>query len=425
MASRPLDSERRLELERLSGVFMPVAGMGQGRLTEPHGLWLRASEAAVASIDVVICGCAWRRSSGPITAGLSFALRREIALALLRFRRGLRVHAIYRLPPPVQLGATTRAGIRSAMLGGFLVELWGSKKPMRVIDAAASAAGVATPIAALRPGSGLSWLAVTASKRGHDVIFRVALSDTPGDPSRAAGCLDLLQESDVDTVPRLNGSGEVSGASWSTESILKGREPRELSASLFSQVVRFCTSLPRSTAPPVAPGDDLDLIEQRCPDVSPALGDLHERLNGDLHEIAGILRHGDLWTRNLLVEADKLTGVVDWDAWHPSGAPGTDLIYLSLAEMWRRERRSLGELWAGRPWRKREFAVRTAPYWTALGLEPDGSLLDAIAGAAWAAQVASNLRRIPRLAQNPRWREKNITNVLKHLTPDHATIWKD
>ena len=56
-------------------------------------------------------------------------------------------------------------------------------------------------------------------------------------------------------------------------------------------------------------------------------------------------RHGDLWSGNLLVAGRRLTGVLDWDAWHPAAVPGTDLLHLVATEQAHRTRHSLGSVW--------------------------------------------------------------------------------
>jgi aminoglycoside phosphotransferase (APT) family kinase protein len=126
------------------------------------------------------------------------------------------------------------------------------------------------------------------------------------------------------------------------------------------------------------------------------------------------MRHGDLWSGNLLVEGGGLSGMLDWDAWHPAGAPGADLFHLAATEVGLRNRRPMGRMAHGRVWRQEEFDW-TDSYFRALGLNPDPNQLDAIGTAWWAGQAANSVRRDPDLAVDARWVSDNVEAVLSSL----------
>jgi aminoglycoside phosphotransferase (APT) family kinase protein len=128
--------------------------------------------------------------------------------------------------------------------------------------------------------------------------------------------------------------------------------------------------------------------------------------------VPAVVRHGDLWTGNLLAEGESLTGVIDWDAWHSDGVPGGDLMYLGVMDRARRTGRSSGQVWSDRPWRLPILRQAFIEYWSRLSLAPGEDRLEAAAVAGWAAQIASTLSRTPDLASTPRWFLRNVEPML-------------
>jgi aminoglycoside phosphotransferase (APT) family kinase protein len=126
-----------------------------------------------------------------------------------------------------------------------------------------------------------------------------------------------------------------------------------------------------------------------------------------------VLAHGDLWASNLLLRRGRLTGVVDWDAWHPSAVPGIDLLQLVAVARSREQNRTLAELLPERPWGDPLFAGGSAAYWRAFGIDPVEEVLAAVGVAWWAAQTHSRLRRQPADAGNPEWVRRNVVPVLR------------
>jgi hypothetical protein len=124
------------------------------------------------------------------------------------------------------------------------------------------------------------------------------------------------------------------------------------------------------------------------------------------------MRHGDLWKGNLLVERGILSGVVDWDAWHPAAVPGTDLLHLVAMEEMVGRGRSLGEVWLERPWTRPAFRAATARYWRELGITLDPEILEAVGWGWWANQVAWGLVRLPELADDEQWLDRNVHVVM-------------
>jgi len=157
------------------------------------------------------------------------------------------------------------------------------------------------------------------------------------------------------------------------------------------------------------------VIEGAFPRWSEAIASLGRRVGTTVATLPSVLGHGDLWAGNLLVEGGRLTGLIDWDAWHSRAAPGTDLLHLVATELRYRARRSLGAEVVTRPWQSRAFASATERYWRGLGVLPDAGALDGIGISWWAGQVANSLARIPELVTDRLWVRDNVDRVLSTI----------
>lgn len=328
----------------------------------------------------------WGRAPAPSGTGLrdafAYAARREAALRRTKPKKG----TVTRWRPPDLGGSPQRNALRAALLGGAIVEIGTSK---RLLDDVASAAGVT--VASFRPASGGAILA-----RVDSTVLRVGLAGGPGDPAAGAEALASLPPHPA--VPRLTGRGLVGDASWSTETLLSGRRPRRVTKTLWDACVDLCAALPRAPAPEAA-RLDVDAVVEASPAARSAL---------DALPAFGVARHGDLWRPNLLAAGSTLTGVVDWDAWHPAAAPGVDLLNLYATE---RHGPGIGDAWRAAPWRSADFRSATAAYWRRLEIDPSPDEMEAIAVAWWAGQVAATLRRLPHLASSERWLDANVRIV--------------
>ncbi|HEX2105790.1 MAG TPA: hypothetical protein VHF51_19210, partial [Solirubrobacteraceae bacterium] len=223
-------------------------------------------------------------------------------------------------------------------------------------------------------------------------------------------------------VPEPLGRGVVAGASWTAERVLPGRRPARATPALVGAVAGVCARLPVAGGPPTAPIEDLGAAAALLPTRSAALRALADRLGPSLAALPGVQRHGDLWTGNLLVHRGRLTGIVDWDAAHPAGVPGADLVQLHGADARRRAHRPLGAAVLARPWRSRAFSAATAAYWDAVGLAPDPDVLDLAGIAWWATEVHHTLVRLPHRAADAAWVAANVDAVLAGLSARSAPL---
>jgi aminoglycoside phosphotransferase (APT) family kinase protein len=185
---------------------------------------------------------------------------------------------------------------------------------------------------------------------------------------------------------------------------------------LARQVADLCAAFPRDDRPPTAVATDLSAVSAALPDRATAIADLARAVSDPVQTLPSVLRHGDLWAGNLLVDrAGRLCGLVDWDAADPAAAPGADLLQLVATEFRRRTHRALGPAFLARPWRLPEFEDATVRYWPAIGVRPDDDLLRVVGIAWWAAEVRGTLTRLPHRAADERWTETNVDLVLADL----------
>ncbi|MBA2274795.1 MAG: phosphotransferase [Actinobacteria bacterium] len=405
---RQMDSGRRVTLEALASLLMPAEPGRHGVLVETDERWRLERSALPRGTDVFLWGAAAISPARPSAVLLS-AVRREAQLLKLRRHAPtpFRIRGIHRLPPPRLRGSSVRSELRAALQQGVLVEMTARTGELRVVDAAANAAGAKETVAGLRLGSGGTALALIEDSGGDSVLLRAGGSMGALPVVHAAAALEHLAASEVGPVPHLMASGEICGASWSTESLLKGHRPKQLTPRVIAEAIAFCLRLPRRHEA-TSVGTAIDIIAEQVPQDASALAGIKAYLHEACASLPGVMTHGDMWAGNLLVDRGGLSGVVDWDAWHPAGIPGTDVMYLMVAELWLRKKRPLGQIWIERPWRSIHFKSVTAEYWAGFELEPGTDLLDAVGIASWAAQVSGNLMRSPQLADNTRWVGNNV-----------------
>lgn len=284
-----------------------------------------------------------------------------------------------------------------------------------LLDIVARAAGAAkTPDRFHAPGDGGA-VARIQTRGGDEAILRAAAAGGPTDPGRLADGLEYLERRGLGRIPRVTGRGVVEDISWITESLVEGVEPMELDDDLIAQVIEFCSDLPLTSGSPEAPAEELAVVGRAFPQWADRIARLQEEVAPTLGRLPGVARHGDLWSGNLLVREGRLTGVIDWAAWHPSAAPGTDLLHLRAAQRKRGTSTELGEVWLEHPWDDSGWLTLTAGYWTALGIEPNEETLEAISVAWWASWVAQSIARHPGRATQAHWVHGNIDSVMEAI----------
>jgi Protein of unknown function (DUF1679) len=412
-------SLRLSPFELLAYPFMPVEPERHGVTVQASPDWRFDPSAIDPRADVV----AWGRmpeGSASLASAARLAWLREVSLRTLgrRLPARFRVVAVHRLPPRRLGTGRLRAGVRAALRGGALVELAAAEPGARILDAVAETAGVSVHGRGFHAGAGGALLVRGSLADGSGAVLRVARAGSAGDPSALADTLARLGSGRVPFTPRLYAHGATAGASWLAESALPGRRPTQASGPLTRQVADLCASFPRQDGAPTATAADLEAVAAALPERAAEIDRLSSDVSAPLRTVRSILRHGDLWAGNVLVDhRGRLSGLVDWDAAHPAAVPGADLLQLVATDFRRKEHRALGPAFLAHPWLLPEYAEAATPYWRAVGIRPDNDLLGVVGIAWWATEVHGTLARLPHRAADERWVETNVDRVLARLAP--------
>ena len=396
----------------VTSLFMPAEAGKLGVVMHPAGDWTFAPELFPADIDAAAWGRPPIGSDTPLPQAVRQAIQRELALRSLASKvpSGYRRRAIHRLPPPTYGIGGSRSAIRGLVLSGAIVSVERDTGTPTVLDGVAEAASLVRT-ERLRLGAGVAASLLAWRSDGRKTFVRLGPAGGRDDPARIARCLDMLLASGVDHVPRVLARGRVGATSWTVESLLPGRRPRALTSDLVVSVARSLARLPRQEGPPAAHRDDLEIIAGAFPDRRPVLDAIGRRIDHAVGSMPGVLRHGDLWAGNLLIQHRSLCGIVDWDTWHPSGVPAADLLHMIVTDLSMKTRRPRGTLWAARPWTAPMFKTVLLRNWPTSVPVPDERSFEAIAHAGWAAQVAANLTHSPELSRRQRWISGNIDPI--------------
>jgi aminoglycoside phosphotransferase (APT) family kinase protein len=288
-----------------------------------------------------------------------------------------------------------------------------------LLDASLEAAGATLQ----EPPSIRAGLVAAMTDRG---LLRVAVGPARRQLETQLQALDALRGANVgpaiaDRTPWVLAHGKAGLADWSLERRLRGQRPAGgLTDGLRAECLDFLVELHAAdgTAPPRSPRADAQTIADVRPEAEAReLVALGIRLEETLAGVPRGFGHGDFFLGNLLVEADRLTGVVDWDSGGPGRLPLLDLIHLlhlaqyplgdedwgpSLVEHLFRSVRAGGDA-----------AVRE--YCTRIGVDPGAGLLDALAAAYWLDRVAYILRTHRQRRTEPRWLARNVDHVLHSI----------
>jgi phosphotransferase family enzyme len=397
----------------LAFLLLPAESGRTGTIVEVDQRWEPLPPAPLEQ-DVLVWGRGSLRSGSGPSAAMRSALGRERAFRSIRRRLSATdVVRVHRLPPPRLAGGVVRERIRGAMLGGAIVELSKTRDVRRIIDEVAVQARAIDPVTGLVAGSGGSAMVRVRGADGKRLILRAGRDGTQADPERGAAALAALQHLGVEQIPRPFGQGVTAGAAWSAESMLPGRRPARVADAVTVDIARLCSDLPRSDQSPTAHEQDLRSIAVAFPRWTALLSRMDDEIGEVARAVPSVLRHGDLWAGNLLVRRGRLTGIVDWDAWHPSALPGVDLLHLVATREELRARGGLGHVWLKQPWMGERFRSVTVDYWGSMRIVPNERFLHALGLAWWASYVAASIHRLPHLADDVRWVESNVERVLE------------
>ena len=352
---------------------------------------------------------------------LQWAIRRELALARLRLAPpgGLKLQRLHRLPPAGPLGGL-RGLMRRSLLGGVIAELGRERQHSRTIDVVLSDAGAmhgSMPL--VRPSRDGSATMRIEMPGDRVVGLRVARAGGSKDLMGTANALRLLATTGVQRVPRLLETGTSAGFTWTTETVLPGTPPPRLTPSLLDDVVDCQLQLQVDDGPITAIHDHLAHLAAWFPDLARPLDRLLLEIQPSLRRLPTVVQHGDLVLGNLLAERGSLTGIVDWETWHPAGTPGVDLLQL-VASGGLGISGDIGTLWAARPWATPVYRRVASRYCDELRIVFDDSLVRLVVIGWWANRISVLMRRPERrgLAADPSWVEVNVRGILRSLWSD-------
>jgi hypothetical protein len=343
----------------------------------------------------------------PLAAAGRHLVARWVTLAGLRLAppAGHRLGAVHRVPAR-RLGG--RLGwARTVVRSGAVAELLAPGERRRPLDEILEEAGATPAHRRLRVlSAGVVMLDVVVA--GSPARLRVAVGEAATGLERAQAVLRSLADVRSPLIPVPLGAGRLDDLAWTVESCVPGHRPGALDTRLLDDASAFLAGLVTSGGPRRRLADDLAGLDQLR-----GLATLAAEVDGVLDDLPTVVRHGDLWTGNLLTDRGRLTGVVDWDGACQAAPAGTDLLHLVATEHRLRSRCSLGEVWRAEPWTWPAYA--DAPYWRLLDCRPTPRQRWAIGVAWWAAQAAGDVARAPHLLDDPGWRADNVDAVTAHL----------
>lgn len=347
---------------------------------------------------------------------MRYALRRELALAKLRVRRGRRFDVFQRIPPP-RHGDGWRAVVKEQLLQGVLVDVGPPERRQSVLDeimaTMSAAVGLRLDIVNLRVGYLGDVLLEVAGGDGLIAFGRVSAEDTPEPPHAVAAMATLATTAIAPMVPAVLGWGRIGRYTWTLETMLPGTRPKRLQRAVLEQLVRVAGQLPRSGLASTPPLEELELVEALVPERSGSIHMLRSQLQATAERLPGILSHGDFKHANVLALKGAVTGIVDWGLWQDNSMPGLDLLWLHISEEKGRRRLSpMGPLFVEEPWSWDRVLDTSGAYWKTLGVAPDHDVLRQCGLACWVFRVGAALQDYPDLGKNPNWVRENITMVV-------------
>ena len=217
--------------------------------------------------------------------------------------------------------------------------------------------------------------------------------------------------------------GKAGLATWSLEARLPGAPPKALSPRVLSDCVELLTLLhqvrPAGAQARLLADDAATVAPYRAGDVAERLTAMGEQLDGTLAHLPRGFSHGDFFAGNVLVDEDRLSGVIDWDGGGPGALPLLDLLHMRLSEA----RPVPDDDWGASvvryllAWARGPLDSETAAYAAGVGFDPDRGTLTALVAAYWLDRLAYQVRTHRFRRSQERWLVQNVDEVLDALAP--------
>jgi hypothetical protein len=384
-----------------------------------------AGDAALAVVPIAslatLAGSRPRRLARRLAASLAVRVRAARATRILR-RRGYR--PVERLPwdieQPLRLpgAAGPRRRLverlpRAIVVTGRRAEV-GPTIARRAVDEAGRRAGTRLAVGAPLVTGGGSLVLFAP----HHVV-RVAVGPARQALSNHRAPLAELHARRPPSLvarrlPRPLAHGHGGLGSWALEDRLPGAAPPAVDETLRAQCVEFLVSLHGcgGGSPAVPLTDAADVIQALGGESRAGLTELAARLDDDLAALPRGFAHGDFWRKNLLVEHERLVGVVDWEHAGAGRLPLLDLLQLASAELG--EGRSVTSVVVGDllGWARAGGDATARAYCSRLGFEASPPVLERLVLAFWLDRIGRQLAKCGDVGGTPRWVGDNVDPVL-------------
>jgi hypothetical protein len=192
---------------------------------------------------------------------------------------------------------------------------------------------------------------------------------------------------------------------------------------LLSECLDFLVALHRSRGETDAVKSiqqDATAIASACPGVARAVAGIAESVDLTLAALPRGFAHGDFFRGNLLVESDRLVGVVDWDAGGPGRLPLVDFVHLRHMSQHLPADRDWGTTIVEHllPWARRGGDDVLHRFCERIGIRVTPVLLEAIVAAYWLERLAYQLSTYADRTERPEWMTRNVDLVVGALGCD-------
>jgi hypothetical protein len=259
-----------------------------------------------------------------------------------------------------------------------------------------------------------------------DVVLRVGVGFAASRIAEQRAALERLRAEHpshvvTERIPWPLAEGREGVAVWSAERRLSGSTASpHLTGAFLEDCLEFLAALHEvGRNGDASSARDADLLADLCnAQVARAVRELGREVDESLSHLPRGFGHGDFWHGNLLIDDERLSGVVDWPAAGPGRLPLLDHLHLRANSARELSGRQLGVILvddllplarAGGD----EF-LRTACRRIGIELGPE-ELVDLV-GAYWLNAVARELvdpDRDPDRATDPHWLKVNVEHVVR------------
>jgi hypothetical protein len=209
-------------------------------------------------------------------------------------------------------------------------------------------------------------------------------------------------------------------AAWTLEERLPGTHPSHLGRDLAAECDDFLAHLarlPTSGSPRGRLEGAAETIRLECAmGVGEDVAQAAAKAIDELDELAPCFVHGDFWAGNLLIEGDRLLGVIDWSAGGPDGLPLMDTLHFRVSSIRERTGEPLGVAVAGHPLSDESVAGEVlGPSLERAELTLSAEEQRALVVAYWLEALARDLRDPDSVLERAFWERLNVAPVLSAI----------